>query len=410
MKTTTHATGTSFAPLSGLTLADARAELANLKRERSILEARILAVVTHIDSLATAERPEYAIPERELMAHAGMSGREAREAVARSLVSESAPEFAEALATGDTTAAHLDAVGRGLKIAGADREAFLAHVPHLAEAATAMSVGEFDALVKRTAKSVRTDDGVATLERQQRETYLKTWTDHDGMVQVRGQFDPVTGAALASLVEQQKERMFHSGDRDVPVNVAPGIEPNDHRRAHAFLALLGHAPIDDATSRPHRAEIVVHIDLHTLLAGLHEHSESRTVLGADIPPETVRRLACEADIIPVVFGGHSVPIDVGRSKRLATIHQRRALEATHSTCAIPDCDVPYHRCQIHHIDYWENGGRTDIDNQVPLCSRHHHAAHEGGWKLSLNPATRRLSVVTPAGDLISRPDGVADYR
>jgi len=393
MKTTTHATGTSFAPLSGLTLADARAELANLKRERSILEARILAVVTHIDSLATAERPEYAIPERELMAHAGMTGREAREAVARSLVTESAPEFADALSKGDTTAAHLDALGRGLKIAGADREAFLAHVPHLAEAATAMSVGEFDALVKRTAKSVRTDDGMATLERQQRETYLKTWTEHDGMVQVRGQFDPVTGAAFASLVEQQKERMFHSGDRDVPVNVAPGIEPNDHRRAHALLALLGHAPTDDATSRPHRAEIVVHIDLQTLLAGLHEHNESRTVLGADIPPETVRRLACEADIIPVVFDGHSVPIDVGRSKRLATIHQRRALEATHATRAIPDCDVPYHRCQIHHIDYWENGGRTDIDNQVPLCSRHHHAAHEGGWKLSLDPRTRALTVV-----------------
>ena len=98
MKNTSQATGTSFAPLGALTLADARTELATLKRERAIIDARIIAIVGHIDSLATAERPEFAVPERELMAHAGMSSREARDAVARSLVTESAPQLADALA------------------------------------------------------------------------------------------------------------------------------------------------------------------------------------------------------------------------------------------------------------------------------------------------------------------------
>ncbi|MFZ9158069.1 MAG: DUF222 domain-containing protein [Ilumatobacteraceae bacterium] len=392
MKNTSQATGTSFAPLGALTLADARAELATLKRERAIIDARIIAIVGHIDSLATAERPEFAVPERELMAHAGMSSREARDAVARSLVTESAPQLADALAKGDTTAAHLDAVGRGLKIAGADRDAFLAHMPHLATAATTMSIGDFNALVKDTAKAVQSDGGLALFEQQQRQTYIKTWTDHEGMLQVRGQFDPVSGAAFTSLVEQQKERMFHSGDRDVPVNVAPGIEPNDHRRAHALLALINHSPATDDTARPQRAEVVVHIDLATLTGGPHANTTCRTHLGTDIPAETARRLACEADIIPVVLDGHSVPIDVGRAKRLATVHQRRALEAIHTTCAIPDCDVPYHRCQIHHIDYWENGGRTDMDNQLPLCNKHHHAVHEGGWTLTLDPATRAVTV------------------
>ncbi len=51
-------------------------------------------------------------------------------------------------------------------------------------------------------------------------------------------------------------------------------------------------------------------------------------------------------------------------------------------------------CEPHHIEYWENGGRTDLSNLVPLCSRHHHAAHEGGWKLKLDPATRELTVRT----------------
>ena len=325
------------------------------------------------------------------MAHAGMSSREARDAVARSLVTESAPQLADALAKGDTTAAHLDAVGRGLKIAGADRDAFLAHMPHLATAATTMSIGDFNTLVKDTAKAVQSDGGLALFEQQQRQTYIKTWTDHEGMLQVRGQFDPVSGAAFTSLVEQQKERMFHSGDREVPVNVAPGIEPNDHRRAHALLALINHTPTADDVARPQRAEVVVHIDLATLTGSPHANTTCRTHLGTDIPAETARRLACEADIIPVVLDGHSVPIDVGRAKRLATVHQRRALEAIHTTCAIPDCDVPYHRCQIHHIDYWENGGRTDMDNQLPLCNKHHHAVHEGGWTLTLDPATRAVT-------------------
>jgi 5-methylcytosine-specific restriction endonuclease McrA len=50
---------------------------------------------------------------------------------------------------------------------------------------------------------------------------------------------------------------------------------------------------------------------------------------------------------------------------------------------------------IHHIDYRENGGPTDLDNLIPLCSKHHHKAHEGGWKLSHDPNSRQLTVNYP---------------
>jgi hypothetical protein len=150
--------------------------------------------------------------------------------------------------------------------------------------------------------------------------------------------------------------------------------------------------------RPVRAELVVHVDLETLQNKVKAHTDTtvcRTSFGADLPIETVRRIACDADIIPVVLNGPSVPIDVGRSKRLATAHQRRALESAHETCAIDGCAVPFHHCSIHHLDYWENGGPTDLDNLIPLCSRHHHKAHEGGWKLSLDPNSRQLTVNYP---------------
>jgi hypothetical protein len=378
--------------ISEMNIAELRAFMSDIRVRQAKLDAQMLEANARMISLMhDPVTPTFVIPERELVAHGGLTSREAREVVSRGLVTEVAPEMGAVLATGDTTAAHVDALGRGLKIAGAEREAFMAHLPELVEASTTMSASEFSHLVTETAKSVVTDDGLSTFERQKRETYFKMRTEADGCLSVSGKFDPISASILKSKIGRLVETMFHSGDKEVPVDVMPWIEPNDHRQAQALIALVNGAS-ESASDVPARAEIVVHVDLETLQHGLHAGGTCRTALGADLPVETVRRLACEAEILPVVLDGRSVPIDVGRSKRLATVHQRRALEAIHPTCAIPDCEVIFDHCNVHHIDYWENGGATDLNNMVPLCSRHHHAAHEGGWKLQLNPETRELTI------------------
>jgi len=375
-----------------MNIAELRTFMADIRVRQAKLDAQMLEANARMISLMhDPVAPTFVIPERELVAHGGLTSREAREVVSRGLVTEAAPEMASVLAAGDTTAAHVDALGRGLKIAGAEREAFMAHLPELVEASTTMTASEFSHLVTETAKSVVTDDGLSTFERQKRETFFKMRNEADGCLSVSGKFDPISASILKSKIGRLVETMFHSGDREVPVDVMPWIEPNDHRQAQALIALVNGAS-ETASDVPSRAEIVVHVDLETLQHGLHTGGTCRTALGADLPVETVRRLACEAEILPVVLDGRSVPIDVGRSKRLATIHQRRALEAIHPTCAIPDCEVIFEHCNVHHIEYWENGGATDLNNMVPLCSRHHHAAHEGGWKLKLDPETRELLI------------------
>ena len=375
-----------------MTIEELRAFMADLRGQRAKLDAQILEANARMVSLLhDPVSPAFVIPERELVAHGGLTSREARNVVARGLVTEAAPELASVLAAGETTAAHVDSIGRGLKIAGDEREAFLAHLPELVEAATTMLASEFDQLVKETAKSVVTDDGLSTFDRQQRETHFVMRDEADGCLTVRGKFDPISASILKSKIGHLVESMFHSGDKEVAVDVMPWIEPNDHRQAKALVALVNGA-IGTEADPSVRAEVVVHVDLETLRHGLHSGGTCRTALGADLPVETVRRMACEAHIIPVVLDGRSVPIDVGRNKRLATANQRRALEAIHPTCAIPGCDVKFDRCNIHHIDYWENGGSTDLDNMIPLCRRHHHAAHEGGWKLHLDAKTRLLTV------------------
>ena len=375
-----------------MNIAELRTFMADLRVRQAKLDAQMLEANARMISLMhDPVAPTFVIPERELVAHGGLTSREAREVVSRGLVTEVAPEMASVLAAGDTTAAHVDALGRGLKIAGAEREAFMAHLPELIEASTTMTASEFSHLVTETAKSVVTDDGLSTFERQKRETFFKMRNESDGCLSVSGKFDPISASILKSKIGRLVENMFHSGDKEVSVEVMPWIEPNDHRQAQALIALVNGAS-DTASDVPTRAEIVVHVDLETLQHGLHAGGTCRTALGADLPVETVRRLACEAEILPVVLDGRSVPIDVGRSKRLATVHQRRALEAVHPTCAIPDCEVIFDHCNVHHIEYWENGGATDLNNMVPLCSRHHHAAHEGGWKLELDPETRKLLI------------------
>jgi len=386
------ALGHKAVAISEMNIAELRAFMADIRVRQAKLDAQMLEANTRMISLMhDPVAPAFVIPERELVAHGGLTSREAREVVSRGLVTEVAPEMGAVLAAGDTTAAHVDALGRGLKIAGAERDAFLSHLPELVEASTTMTASQFDQLVKETAKSVVADDGLSTFERQKRETFFKMRTEADGCLSVSGKFDPISASILKSKIGRLVETKYHSGDKEVPVDVMPWIEPNDHRQAQALIALVNGAS-ESVSDVQARAEIVVHVDLETLQHGLHAGGTCRTALGADLPVETVRRLACEAEILPVVLDGRSVPIDVGRPKRLATVHQRRALEAIHPTCAIPDCEVIFDHCNVHHIEYWENGGSTDLSNMVPLCSRHHHAAHEGGWKLKLDPETRDLTI------------------
>lgn len=381
--------------LTRLSVDELRARLAANKKLRAALDAENLEIVALLDAAARhPTSPAFVIAEYELMEHAGLSKRDAVATVQRAHAVAEAPALGAALASGTVTGSHLDAVSRGLRLVGVEREAFLEKVPELIDSASHMTVGDFSALVTRTARGLVRDDGMATFEHQRRSTFLKMWNDAEGMLQVRGAFDPLSAATLQSRLAAEVEARFHDGDKECPVVVHPWVEPNDHRRALSLVALLGR-DVHDSGSSSSRVDVVVHVDLDTLTSGLREGSTHRTVFGADLPVSTIRRLACNADIIPVVLNGDGVPLDVGRAKRLATAGQRRALEAAHDTCAMPECTVAFHHCQIHHIDYWESGGPTDFGNMVPLCSRHHHQVHDGGWRIVLEPGTRVLSVEPP---------------
>jgi Domain of unknown function (DUF222)/HNH endonuclease len=103
--------------------------------------------------------------------------------------------------------------------------------------------------------------------------------------------------------------------------------------------------------------------------------------GDRLSPATMRRLACDAQVLPVVLSGAGQVLDAGRARRLATGSLRRALVVRDRGCTFPACDRLARWCDGHHVTPWTRGGRTDLTNLVLLCRHHHRLIHEGDWTI-----------------------------
>lgn len=97
---------------------------------------------------------------------------------------------------------------------------------------------------------------------------------------------------------------------------------------------------------------------------------------------TLRKIACDADIIPALLGTNNEILDLGRKTRLFTPAQRTALTTRDQGCAFPNCTIPAPWCEAHHITYWTHGGPTTTNNGVLLCSHHHHLIHKEQWTIT----------------------------
>jgi hypothetical protein len=100
---------------------------------------------------------------------------------------------------------------------------------------------------------------------------------------------------------------------------------------------------------------------------------------------TMERLTCDARVARIVMAGKSRVLDLGRSTSVISPALRKAVKVRDRHCQHPGCRVPAKWCDVHHIVHWTNGGRTDLDNLVLLCRRHHVQHHEGAWQISRAP-------------------------
>ncbi|MHA3838126.1 DUF222 domain-containing protein [Terrabacter sp. AAH1] len=205
-----------------------------------------------------------------------------------------------------------------------------------------------------------------------------------GMVGLRGMLDPEGAAILQAAIDPLaaprpvKDEHGHT--------TAPDERTPARRRMDALLTIVGRGvaaargvPVTD------KAKVVVLIDYDALTADLENtlgagkgagKGAGMTLTGDVLSPSVVRRLACDAGIIPVVLGRDGAPLDVGYRERLFTYSQRLALIARDRGCSFTGCTVPATWCEAHHVVPWHRGGRTDLANGALLCPHHHTHVHQ----------------------------------
>lgn len=370
--------------VSSLGSAELEAMLAEVRLAQRCLDGLVTSIGQRADTLAAAGR---SAPAEELMRGAGaVSSRQARRESARAAAAELVPQLSGALCRGEITGEHADAVARQVarldddQRAGFDLDALVAR-------ARALPVETFDRFAKREVDVAIGDHGLAAAEAKRAASEFRHWFDRDsGMGRFSGSLDPERYETLTTAIDQHVASIAAASDSTVT--------RSSNLAATALVELVLAAGGRSARNR--LPSITVLLDQETLAAGPHDRSLAQTECGHDLAPQAVARLCCDAVLRRVTLDGRGLPIEVGRAHRTATDAQWAAIKAIHSGCGWADCPAPISWCQAHHIREWERGGKTDLDNLIPLCSRHHHQVHEGGWRLRLQP-DRSLEIHRPDG-------------
>lgn len=210
-------------------------------------------------------------------------------------------------------------------------------------------------------------DGVLRSERDAAEKMeLSLAQDANGVIRVRGRLSAEGAAVLRSALSPLA--------KSVPNDTRSAAK----RRADALVELarrvlnMGTLPVEGGV----RPQVGLTVDI----AELRRNTAVVDLdWGGTVSIHAVRRICCDAEIIPIVMRGVSQPLDVGRRQRLVTGSLRRALISRDRGCVAPGCDRPPEWCDAHHLVHWADGGTTSINNTALVCGYHHTLLHQGDW-------------------------------
>ena len=246
-------------------------------------------------------------------------------------------------------------------------------------------------------------DAEKKLDREDRAAHLLRFLtineDGAGGVRLRGRGTVEDAAAIkAALLPLTKPAPALD-----PETGAPDTYPRDHG-ARLWDALVESCrttlstdlPPDSHGARPRLTVTTSYdvlagqIDWSTLGAGVGTTDD-----GLELNPSVVRRLACDADIIPVVLGSRGEVLDVGRVQRRVTPALWRALVCRDRRCSFPGCTRPPLMCHAHHVRHWSHGGATKLENLALLCGHHHRVIHHTPWEIRLSSGDGRPEFLAP---------------
>jgi Domain of unknown function (DUF222)/HNH endonuclease len=351
--------------------AESGLQLAGLFRFRNSLDAELVRRTAALDRsrayAASGAHSAGAWLEREARLSPSAAFEQVR--VARQL--ERLPEATRAFGAGEVGFQHCAAITRVTEEApgGVVAEA----EPALVEAARQTDPYRLAKLTRHLRHTFDADACLADFERRQARRKVHLSESMDGLFFLDGVLDAETGAGLRTALEAIM------GPRSGCDERTPA------QRRHDALGDLVRRQLDGG-ELPRRGGQRPHLTLTADVATLARLPGSRAAdldWGQPVPAETLRRIACDCAVTPVLVSESGEPLSVGRTRRTFTGSQRRALVVRDKGCVL--CGRPATWTDAHHLRHWVDGGETAVRNGVLVCRRCHYRLHEGGYQLVRKP-------------------------
>jgi 5-methylcytosine-specific restriction protein A len=196
------------------------------------------------------------------------------------------------------------------------------------------------------------------------------------------QVDALTDGLLTTAIDANSSitrSLLTTPDDPEPMPETADRRPLEQRRVDGLRLLAKKAlKMDDGQVAGTAVTMLVMITEEALRSGLG--MAQLPDCGSEIPASIARILAADAEIVPVVLGGRSQPLDLGMGRRFFSEAQRRAMVVRDGGCVGPGCDAPPSWCDGAHIRP-AGYGSTSLDNGVLLCWRCHLLHDVHGWQL-----------------------------
>ena len=118
--------------------------------------------------------------------------------------------------------------------------------------------------------------------------------------------------------------------------------------------------------------------------------------GPAISISTAQMLGCGAALSWMTHGDGGARAGPGKAPPPPQRrHPPRRPGTGHGRCRFPGCES--RRVDLHHIQHWANGGRTDLANLISLCPWHHKAVHDRGYLIAARPGGGAFAFCRPDG-------------
>jgi hypothetical protein len=232
-------------------------------------------------------------------------------------------------------------------------------------------------------------------DRLQQQRSLTFTQSGDGMLRGKFALTPEqAGVWVGAIQALQSPRT--TGPRFVSEEeyVAGDSRTSAQKNADTVTELIARAA--GAPDMPRLAGATTTVNVHVTLDDLENGRGVGWIDGITepIPTSTIAQLRCTSPTVTTVFGDRGEILHHGKTRRLFTPAQNRALAARDGGCIWPSCERPPSWCETHHVDEWvaddHPPGRTDIDNGVLLCHFHHSHLHKSSWKLTMQSGAPHL--------------------